>query len=239
MSFTTPDGWRVNPASVLGTAVHHTQRTVEEIKDFNDLTRMIEANLAEMNFDDPKQKSREVVKKLHEVQQKYNGKKICLSFKTKRVEFLDHDTNICVDYIKEETKREMMENKIIMKDIETERFNKAVKYAKKEKEEIFFLSIAVYEYRMANWNEFFTQVDEWVEKLDDVKLLKENIRSWKWGKQKYYRLTFTSVNFTCVSRTEFAFGHLINGLTYVVKKEDFKKHKKELYGKINNTETWD
>ena len=207
--------------------------TNQEVRKFGELLTKIQNGLTEAEFSNPHKKAVEVAKKLNEVQQKYKGKRIALQFKTRRVEFLHHDTQICVDYIKEETREDVMNNMIISKDNETERFYKAVKYAKKEKEEIFFISVHLNEYRNANWEEFFTQVDEWVEQLDDVELLDDNIRTWKWGKQKYYRLTFTSANMTAQSRTEFAFGHIIQGLTYVVKKEDFKKHKKELYRRIS------
>ena len=188
----------------------------------------IQKALTDAEFSNPHKTAAEVLKKSYELQQKYKGTPIALQFKTRRVEFLHATTKICVDYMEEKT----MDNSIVLKDKEIKRFHEAVKYAKKEKEPIFFVSVHLNEYRNANWEEFFTQVDEWVEKLDDVELLDTNIRSWKWGKQKYYRLTFTSSNFTSLSRTEFAFGHFIYGLTYVVKKEDFKKHKEELYRKI-------
>ena len=207
--------------------------TNQEVREFGELLTKIQKSLTEAEFSNPHKKALEVAKKLNEVQQKYKGKKIALQFKTRRVEFLHHETQICLDYIQEKTQTDEFESRIVMKDKETERFHKAVKYAKKEKEEIFFISVHLNEYRNANWEEFFTQVDEWVEELDDLELLDDNIRTWKWGKQKYYRLTFTSANMTAVSRTEFAFGHYIHGLTYVVKKEDFKKHKEELYRKIS------
>jgi len=207
--------------------------TQQDVRDFGNLLTKIQKGLTEAEFSNPHEKAMEVMKKLNEVQQKYKGKKIALQFKTRRVEFLHHDTQICVDYIQEQAIEDVMDNMIIVKDKEIERFHKAVKHAKKKKEEIFFISVNLNEYRYANWEEFFTQVDEWAEQLDDVELLEENIRSWRWGKQKYYRLTFTSANFTAQSRTEFAFGHIILGLTYVVKKEDFKKHKKELYSRLS------
>ena len=205
----------------------------QEVREFGKYLTKIQKTLTEMSFSNPHEKAMEVMKKLNEVQQKYKGKRIALQFKERRVEFLHHDTQICVDYMEEVTQEEELDRCIMTTAQETERFHKAVKYAKKEKEEIFFISVHLNEYRNANWEEFFTQVDEWVEQLDDVELLEDNIRSWKWGKQKYYRLTFTSANMTAASRTEFAFGHIIRGLTYVVKKEDFKKHKKELYEKLS------
>ena len=207
--------------------------TNQEVREFGELITKIQKSLTEAEFSNPHKKAMEVAKKLNEVQQKYKGKKIALQFKTRRVEFLHHETQITLDYIQEKTQTDEFESRIVMKDKETERFHKAVKYAKKEKEEIFFISVHLNEYRYANWENLFTQVDEWVEQLDDLELLDDNIRTWKWGKQKYYRLTFTSANMTAVSRTEFAFGHLVYGLTYVVKKEDFKKHKEELYRKIS------
>mgnify|MGYP001626576259 CR=1 FL=1 len=205
----------------------------QEVRDFGNLLTKIQKALTDAEFSNPHKKAMEVMKKLNENQQKYKGTKIALQFKTRRVEFLHHDTQICVDYIQEKTKEDEFDSRIMLKDKETKRFHDAVKHAKKAKEEIFFISVHLNEYRNANWEEFFAQVDEWVEQLDDLKLLDDNIRTWKWGKQKYYRLTFTSSNMTSPSRTEFAFGHLIHGLTYVVKKEDFKKHKEELYRKIS------
>ena len=147
---------------------------------------------------------------------------------------IHHDTQICVDYIQEITPVEERNMRLVTKDAEIERFHKAIIHMKKEKEEIMFYSVHLNEYRNASWEEFFnTQVDEWAG-IGDVELLDDNRRTWKWGKQKYYRITFTSSNFTAMSRTEFAFGHMTDGLTYVVKKEDFKKHKKELYYRLRD-----
>ena len=206
----------------------------QEVRRFGEFLTKIQKTLTEMSFSNPHEKAMEVMEKLNEVQQKYKGKKIGLAFKERRVEFLHHDTQICVDYIQEITPVEEMNRGIITADEEIERFHKAVKYMKKNKEDIMFISVHLNEYRNASWEEFFTQVDEWVEQLDDVELLEDNIRTWKWGKQKYYRITFTSSNFKAMSRTEFAFGHVIDGLTYVVKKEDFKKHKEELYYRLRD-----
>ena len=207
--------------------------TKQEVCEFGELMTNIKKSLTECGFSNPREKAMEVMRKLNENQQKYKGTQIALQFKTRRVEFLHHKTQICVDYIQEITREEELDRCILTTAQETERFHKAVKHAKKQQEEIFFVSVHLNEYRNANWEEFFQQVDEWVEQLDDVELLEDNIRSWKWGKQKYYRLTFTSANMTSSSRTEFAFGHLIQGLTYVVKKEDFKKHKDKLYEKLS------
>ena len=193
----------------------------------------IKKALTEHAFSNPREKAMEVMKKLKHLQQKYKGKRIALRFQTRRVEFLHHETQICVDYMEEVTQEEEFDRRIMTTEKETERFHKAVKYAKKEKEEIFFVSVHLNEYRHANWEEFLQQVDQWVERLDDVELLEDNIRSWKWGEQKYYRLTFTSANMTKTSSTEFAFGRLVQGLTYVVKKEHFKKHKTTLYEKLS------
>ena len=202
-------------------------------QEMRELMTNIKKELTEHAFSNPGERLVEVMAKLNKNQQKYKGTQIALQFKTRRVEFLHAETEICVDYIQELTREEDMNRCIMMKDKETERFHKAVKHAKREKEEIFFVSVHLNEYRNANWEEFFGQVDEWVRQLDDVELLEDNIRSWKWGTQKYYRLTFTSANMTATSRTEFAFGHYIQGLTYVVKKEDFKKHKDKLYEKLS------
>ena len=193
----------------------------------------IKKALTEHAFSNPRVKAIEVMEKLKHLQQKYKGKRIALRFQTRRVEFLHHETQICVDYMEEVTQEEEFDRRIMTTEKETERFHKAVKYAKKEKEEIFFVSVVLNEYRHANWEEFLQQVDQWVERLDDVELLEDNIRSWKWGEQKYYRLTFTSANMTKTSSTEFAFGRLVQGLTYVVKKEHFKKHKTTLYEKLS------
>tara|TARA_R110000822_G_scaffold52123_4_gene135094 strand:+ start:2285 stop:2923 length:639 start_codon:yes stop_codon:yes gene_type:complete len=193
----------------------------------------IKKALTEHAFSNPREKAMEVMEKLKHLQQKYKGKRIALRFQTRRVEFLHHETQICVDYMEEVTQEEEFDRRIMTTEKETERFHKAVKYAKKEKEEIFFVSVVLNEYRHANWEEFLQQVDQWVERLDDVELLEDNIRSWKWGEQKYYRLTFTSANMTKTSSTEFAFGRLVQGLTYVVKKEHFKKHKTTLYEKLS------
>jgi hypothetical protein len=206
--------------------------TKQQVRAFGNLLTKIQKSLTDAEFSNPHETAAEVMEKLNKNQQKYKGVLISLRFQTRRVEFLHHETQICVDYIQEVTQEEEWDRCIMTADKETERFHKAVKYAKREKEEIFFHSVHLNEYRNANWGEFFQQVDEWVEKLDDVELLDDNIRTWKWGKQKYYRLTFTSSNMTKSSSTEFAFGHLIQGLTYVVKKEDFKKHKDKLYEKL-------
>ena len=205
----------------------------QEVREFGELMTNIKKSLTEHAFSNPREKAMEVMRKLNELQQKYKGQYISLRFQTRRVEFLHQETQICVDYMEEVTQEEELDRCIMTTEKETERFHKAVKNAKKQQEEIFFLSVHLNEYRHANWGEFFQQVDEWVEQLDDVELLEDNIRSWKWGKQKYYRLTFTSANMTKSSSTEFAFGHLVQGLTYVVKKEDFKKHKDKLYEKIS------
>ena len=175
-------------------------------------------------FENPDDVYGEVMDKLIKNQRKYK-KLIGIQISKKKVEFIVHENNICVDYIKQD----VVEDHIISKCKETERFNNGIKNMKKSNEDIMFLSVHLNEYRFATWDEFAGQIQEWAEKLDDVKLLDENIRVWKWGKQKYYRITFTSSNFTSHSRTEFAFGHMIQGLTYVVKKEDFKKHKDFLF----------
>ena len=205
----------------------------QEVREFGEWVEKLKKPLTEHAFSNPRVKAIEVMRKWNELQQKYKGKRIALRFQTRRVEFLHHETQICVDYIQEITREDEFDRCIMTTKKETERFHKAAKNAKKQQEEIFFVSVGLNEYRHANWVEFFTQVDEWVEKLDDVELLEDNIRSWKWGTQKYYRLTFTSANMTKTSSTEFAFGRLVQGLTYVVKKEDFKKHKAKLYEKLS------
>jgi len=208
--------------------------TQQEVREIGELLTTIKKNLTDAKFSNPHKKAMEVMKKLNEVQQKYKGKSIGLRIEERRVEFIHHDTQICVDYIQEITPVEERDMCFVRKAAEIERFHKSIIHMKKEKEEIMFYSVHLNEYRNASWEEFFnTQVDEWAG-IGDVELLDDNIRSWRWGKQKYYRITFTSSNFTAMSRTEFAFGHMIDGLTYVVKKEDFKKHKKELYYRLRD-----
>jgi ribosomal protein L23 len=62
----------------------------------------------------------------------------------------------------------------------------------------------------------------------DVELLESNIKIFKNGGKKFYRLTYTPTKGAkkCgLSRVEFAFGHTIDGFTYIVEKETYRDNK--------------
>ena len=119
---------------------------------------------------------------------------------------------------------------------EEERFKTAVKIMKKENKEIMYDKMNhdnSSQYAFITWEHYLQGIDY----LNDVEelqfqLLKHNIRTWRWGEQKYYRITFTYPDCEdhASSSIEEAFGHPeTKGLTLLVKKEDFKQHKEKLY----------
>ena len=123
-----------------------------------------------------------------------------------------------------------MQRMVCHRDEEEEKLEDAMRWAEKDKEEVVFYSILAHRYSCYSWAELFEQVDLWHENEIDVELTQDNIQPWR---GKYYRITFTSPQMTRQSRTEFVFGRIVDGLTYVVKQEDFEKHQAELYQKLN------
>lgn len=113
---------------------------------------------------------------------------------------------------------------IIDKSKEQDKFYRAVKEMKILKEDILMCHNELGVYMRCSWEEAYPEFVRYKEK--GFKLEKSNIRTWKWGKQKFFRLTFTHEKIHCrLSRIEFIFGYTIDGLTFLVKKEDWLKHK--------------
>ena len=100
------------------------------------LTRIIEG-LTEAGFSNPQSKALKVLERVSHLQKKYEDKMIALEFKRGRVEFLDHKTQICVDYMEEEINKVRINGTIdvsnCVKEKEIKRFHEAVKFAKKLK----------------------------------------------------------------------------------------------------------
>ena len=86
----------------------------------------------------------------------------------------------------------------------------------------------------ATWKEFIDDVKSY-----DVKLLDCNVRNWKWGNKKYIRFTVVakSTKYCGTSGMEFAFGHMIDGFSYLVESELWKDNKYELFDVIECEET--
>lgn len=173
-------------------------------------------------YENPGELSVEILIKQNILRERY-GSFMLLAFEKHKVLFFHPENLEFVDSIIQEK---------MIKDIEIERFNVAVKSMKKYNNEIMCFSVIENQYEKTTWGDFLLQLEYWKNCPNQVELLKENIRTWRWGEQKYYRLTFTHPDFS-LSRTEFAFGHNTKGLTYLVKKEDFKKYKKMLYAILN------
>jgi hypothetical protein len=78
------------------------------------------------------------------------------------------------------------------------------------------------------------QVSQWVSTQPDIRLTRDNIQEWNFNNQDYIRLTFTCKNMTRISPTEFALGRIVEGLTYVVKKQDWESHREQMFAILNS-----
>lgn len=195
--------------------------------------RNLVPTLQQQGFSNPAKTAKQVMNKLKELVKK-NKTSVVLEIKPRAVWFVDYNTRSVLDIIEETTPKEEMQRCVCHRDEEEKELEDAMRWAQKEKEEIVFYSILGHCYSCYSWAELFQQVDDWHKnKIDDVELTQDNIQPWMRRGKKYYRITFTSTRMTRQSRTEFVFGRIVDGLTYVVKQEDFEKHQAELYQKLN------
>ena len=195
--------------------------------------RNLVPTLQQQGFSKPAKTAREVMSKIKELYMKKKTS-VVLEIKPRAVWFVDYNTRFVLDIIEEPTPKEEMQRCVCHRDQEEKELEDAMRWAQKEKEEIVFYSILGHSYSCCSWAELFRQVDDWHEnKVDDVELMQDNIQPWMWRGKKYYRITFTSSQMPRQSRTEFVFGRIVDGLTYIVKQEDFEKHQAELYQKLN------
>ena len=118
-------------------------------------------------------------------------------------------------------------------EVETQGFNAAIKTFRKEPNCAGLRCDVDYNSYCLVTNEMF---DPWMKNMEKDPLIclrKENIRTWTWGKQKYYRLTFTAPTYHHHSNIEKAFGHDIVGETIIMTKEKYKSCKKMLQAKFS------
>ena len=115
------------------------------------------------------------------------------------------------------------DDKIMIKTEEIRKLLDTMVYFHRSQEEVLCFHNEVNRYG-------FLSVDEIIVDLKrmDVELLESNIKIFKNGGKKFYRLTYTpqqSGKNCGLSRVEFAFGHLIDGFTYIVGKETYRDNK--------------
>jgi len=174
-------------------------------------------------FSNPKEKCDEALSKYKKISEVFSGHKIQISSGLKRIVFEDMEGRI-IDIVKEKADNPHLTRTV---EEETVAFKNAVKLLRNNSKEV---GIMRYDTGMRLYATMTT--DEFLLKMEILAgnppfhLRKENIRTWRWGEQKYYRLTFTGTPFVDFSTIEKAFGHDIIGDTILMTKEHYKVCKK-------------
>tara|TARA_R110002167_G_scaffold99886_2_gene261242 strand:+ start:1978 stop:2553 length:576 start_codon:yes stop_codon:yes gene_type:complete len=121
------------------------------------------------------------------------------------------------------TERKELEDSIVIRKQQMDLLIGTMPQFVKDKEEVLYHHATVNRYMM----ETITEITDDMKRSGGMELLEENIKMFKFEGNKYYRLTYTSkTEKTCpMSRTEFAFGHLIDGFTYIVEKDLYRANK--------------
>ena len=112
--------------------------------------------------------------------------------------------------------------RVMIKKEEIERLLKHMPEFIKSDEEMLFNHTGANEYMMGSISEITREMNRQME------LKEENIKLFKYRSKKYYRLTYTPKDrsISCsLSRIEFAFGHLIDGYTYIIEKDLYRLNK--------------
>lgn len=195
----------------------------------------------EIGFENPRSVMKEVITKLDKAEERYGKKQIALRMfhhdtLGKRVELLHRKSEICVDYIQELTHNQELDRMVLQRTKEMEMLQNIASYTNQDdiNEDIFFFFHPLHEYRNINWQEMMEQVSQWVSTQPDIRLTRDNIQEWNFNNQDYIRLTFTCKNMTRISPTEFALGRIVEGLTYVVKKQDWESHREQMFAILNS-----
>ena len=187
-------------------------------------------------FTDKTNLMREVLDKVIDLQKKHGGTTVYLEFEYKKIMFADPTTKQVYFIINQNLTPD--EKRVYIKSVEIEKFQNAVKdfkkYGVKKGEQVLIYHNELRDYRCATWKEFIDDVKSY-----DVKLLDCNVRNWKWGNKKYIRFTVVakSTTYCGTSGMEFAFGHMIDGFSYLVESELWKDNKYELFDVIECEET--
>jgi len=189
---------------------------------------------ADFAFENKSLLCNDVIRNLMELQKKHKTP-IHLEFQYKKICFSNPTTNQTYHIINQENTEI---DGLYIKSREVEKFQQAIKDFKKNGvkngEEVLVYHNLMREYRFGTWKEIMDDV-----KINNLKLVDCNVRTWKWGSKKYIRFTLVSNNEKgCgLSGMEFAFGHHIDGFSYCVESELWKEKKQELYAIVERETT--
>jgi hypothetical protein len=126
--------------------------------------------------------------------------------------------------------KKQADDKLMLKSDEISKLLDSMVHFQKSKEEVLCFHNEVNRYGFLSVGEIIIDL-----KRMDVELLESNIKIFKNGGKKFYRLTYTpqqSGKSCGLSRVEFAFGHLIDGFTYIAEKGTYRDNK--LFFKLKN-----
>ncbi len=182
-----------------------------------------EAYGPECSFSNPKKRADEAIAKFFEISRANPGLVLSIQAGPKSIVFQNIDDEIIDDVWEQDEKP----HKTKTVEEEEKHFKGAIKKFRND-EGILRYDTDMKAYALVAYDEFLPRLQKSIEH-PLISLRKEDIRTWRWGEQKYYRLTFTNPYFEHHSAIEKAFGRIIIGETFLVKKEQYKAWKKMLH----------
>lgn len=125
---------------------------------------------------------------------------------------------------------------MIIKKDEMERLIEMEKiFNKNRDEDTFYLHGSVDQYMFMKVDEFIQQLTEFEKNTGEkITLYDCNIRTCKFSGRKYKRVTLTSEkHLDDLSKTEFCFGHMIAGWSYIFRPEKWSEIKKDIMTRVD------
>jgi hypothetical protein len=124
---------------------------------------------------------------------------------------------------------------VIIKKDEMERLVTMEKFFhKKTDEDIFYLHNEANQYACMSVNEFMEQLAEFeTDSGEKIELYDCNIRTCKISGRKYKRVILTSEHLVTLSKTEFTFGHMISGWSYVFRPDKWNAIKADVISRVD------